>query len=197
MKTLKTILALLLLALLTISCSGDDDNKAPVTYVAENPLDSYLATSGFNQKAVDVKNEGFYEFGFSFKPTVTGKITSLFAKMPDTNTALRFTLWDAATKTVIHSEKMFVSVANMSFEKTILPIQLTKDKEYFLSVYSDDWISRKKTDGSSTTYPIVAGNIIITGYAYSLSSETDPVYPSTKRDDYYAGDFSFLFKQTE
>jgi len=197
MKTLKTILALLLLAALTISCSGDDDNKAPVTYVAENPLDSYLATSGFNQKAVDVKNEGFYEFGFSFKPTVTGKITSLFAKMPDTNTALRFTLWDASTKTVIHSEKMFVSVANMSFEKTILPIQLTKDKEYFLSVYSDDWISRKKTDGSATTYPIVAGNIIITGYAYSLSSETEPVYPSTKRDDYYAGDFSFLFKQTE
>lgn len=199
MKTLKTILALLLLALLTISCSGDDDNnnKVPVTYVAENPLDSYLTTSGFNQKAVDVKNEGFYEFGFSFKPTVTGKITSVFAKMPDTNTALRITLWDASTKTVIHSEKMFVSVANMAFEKTIVPIQVTKDKEYFLSVYSDDWISRTKTDGSSTTYPIVAGNIIITGYAYSLSSATEPVYPSTKRYDYYAGDFSFLFKQTE
>lgn len=118
MKTLKTILALLLLALLTISCSSDDnDNKAPVTYVAENPLDSYLATSGFNQKAVDVKNDGFYEFGFSFKPTVTGKITSVFAKMPDTNTALRITIWDASTKTIIHSEKMFVSVANMAFKK--------------------------------------------------------------------------------
>jgi hypothetical protein len=198
MKTLKTILTLLSLALLAISCSGDDDyNKGPVTYVAENPLDSYLATSGFNQKAANTINGESFEFGFSFKPTVTGKITSVFAKMPDTNTALRITLWDASTKTVIHSEKMFVSVANMAFEKTILPIQLVKDKEYFFSVNSDDWFTRTKTDGSSTTYPIVAGNIIITGYAYSASSATETIFPATARNNYYSGDVSFLFKQTE
>jgi hypothetical protein len=196
MKTLKTLFTILSVALLTISCSSDDD-KDPVTYTAENPLDLYMAASGFSQKAVDQKNAGIYEYGFSFKPNVTGKITSFFAKIPDVNTALRITLWDVATKTVIKSETMNVSVANMSFEKTLLPIMLTKDKEYFLSVNSDDWINRTKTDGSATTYPIVAGNITITGYAYISSTATETIFPTNARNTYYAGDISFKFQQTE
>lgn len=198
MKTLKTIFAILSVALLTFSCSSDDDNKPePIAYPDENPLDLYMAGSGFSQKAVDVKNSGIYEYGFSFKPTVTGKISSFFAKIPDVNTALRITLWDAATKTVIKSETMNISVANMAFEKTILPIQLVKDKEYFFSVNSDDWINRTKTDGSAATYPIVAGNITITGYAYISSTATETIFPTNARNTYYAGDISFKFQQTQ
>lgn len=198
MKTLKTIFTLLAFAVFTISCSSNDDDKTdPVTYDSENPLEAYMSTSGFYQKAVDQKNAGIYEYGFSFKPTVTGKISSFFAKIPDVNTALRITLWDVATKTVIKSETMNVSVANMAFEKTILPIQLTKNKEYFLSVNSDDWISRTKTDGSATTYPIVAGHITITGYAFASSTAVETIFPTTARDTYYAGDVSFKFQQTE
>ncbi|OXA78019.1 hypothetical protein SAMN05444397_110176 [Flavobacterium aquidurense] len=197
MKTLKTIFTILSVGLLTLSCSSDDDKPDPVTYTAENPLDLYMATSGFSQKAVDQKNAGIYEYGFSFKPTVTGKITSFFAKIPDVNTALRITLWDVATKTVIKSETMNVSVANMAFEKTLLPIVLTKDKEYFLSVNSDDWINRTKTDGSATTYPIVAGTITITGYAYVSSTASETIFPTNARYTYYAGDISFKFQQTE
>ncbi len=197
MKTLKTLFAILPIALLTFSCSNDDDKPAAVTYNAENPLDLYMAASGFSQKAVDQKNAGIYEYGFSFKPTVTGKITSFFAKIPDVNTALRITLWDVATKTVIKSETMNVSVANMAFEKTLLPIPLTKDKEYFLSVNSDDWINRTKTDGSAATYPIVAGNITIKGYAYISSTASETIFPTNARDTYYAGDISFKFQQTE
>lgn len=196
MKILKTIFALLTFAVLTTSCSGDD-KPDPVAYNAENPLELYMAASGFNQKAVDVKNSGIYEYGFSFKPTVTGKITSFFAKIPDVNTALRITLWDAATKTVIKSETINVSVANMTFEKTIPSIQLVKDKEYFFSVNSDDWINRTKTDGSATTYPIVAGNITITGYAYISSTATETLFPTNARNTYFAGDTSFKFQQTE
>ncbi|MFH6992092.1 hypothetical protein [Flavobacterium sp. FlaQc-48] len=196
MKTLKTIFTILSVALLTISCSSDDD-KDSVTYDYENPLDLYMAASGFSQKAVDVKNSGIYEYGFSFKPTVTGKISSFFAKIPDVNTALRITLWDVATKTVIKSETMNISVANMAFEKTILPIQLVKDKEYFFSVNSDDWINRTKTDGSAATYPIVAGNITITGYAYISSTATETIFPTNARNTYYAGDISFKFQRTE
>jgi hypothetical protein len=197
MKTLKTIFTLLTFAILTVSCSGNDDKPDPIVYNAENPLDLYMAASGFSQKAVDVKNSANYEYGFSFKPTVTGKITSFFAKIPDANINLRITLWDAATKTVIKSETMNVSVANMAFEKTILPIQLVKDKEYFFSVNSDDWIKRTKTDGSVATYPIVAGNITITGYAYSSSTATETIFPINAATNYYAGDTSFKFQQTE
>jgi hypothetical protein len=196
MKALKTILTLLLITVSTVSCSSDDDKDA-VKYNEENPLDAYMAGSGFSQKAVDVKNSGIYEYGFSFKPTVTGKINSLIVKIPDVNPTLRVTLWDAATKTVIKSETINVATANVTVEKAISPIALTKDKEYFFTVNSDDWINRTKTDGSAATYPIVAGNITITGYANISSTAAETIFPTNARNTYYAGDVTFKFQQTE
>jgi len=195
MKTLKTIFSLLTIAIFTISCSGDDDNG--VSYSEENPLDLYLSASGFSQKAVDQKNVGIYEYGFSFKPKVTGKINALIVKIPDVNPALRLTIWDAATKTVIKSEILNVTTANVTVEKAISPIALEKDKEYFFTINSDDWINRTKTDGSAATYPIVAGNITITGYAYSSSTAEETIFPTNVRNTYYAGDMTFKFQQTE
>ena len=197
MKTLKTIIALFTISIFTISCSSDDDKTEEVKYAEENPLDAYMAGSGFSQKAVDVKNSGIYEYGFSFKPTVTGKINALIVKIPDVNTALRITLWDAATKTVIKSETVNVATANVTVEKAITPIALTKGKEYFFTVNSDDWINRTKTDGSAATYPIVAGNITITGYAYISSTAAETLFPTNARNTYYAGDMTFKFQQTE
>jgi len=156
-----------------------------------------MAGSGFSQKAVDVKNSGIYEYGFSFKPTVTGKINALVVKIPDVNAALRITLWDAATKTVIKSETINVPTANVTVEKAITPIALTKDKEYFFTVNSDDWINRTKTDGSAATYPITAGNIVITGYAYISSTASETIFPTNARNTYYAGDMTFKFQQTQ
>ncbi|MBF4515002.1 DUF4082 domain-containing protein [Flavobacterium sp. ANB] len=196
MKTLKTLFAVLSVALITFSCSSDNDSDA-VKYSEENPLDAYLAGSGFNQKALDQKNAGIYEYGFSFKPTVTGKINAIIVKIPDVNAALRVTLWDAATKTVIKSETLNVATANVTVEKAITSIALTKGKEYFFTVNSDDWINRTKTDGSAATYPIVAGNITITGYAYISSLATETLFPTNARNTYYAGDLTFKFQQTE
>lgn len=195
MKTLKTIFSLLTIAIFTISCSGDDDNG--VKFNEENPLDLYLAGTGFNQKAVEVKNSGIYEYGFSFKPTVTGKINALIVKLPDVNPSVRITIWDAATKTVIKSEVLNVTTANITVEKAITPIALQKDKEYFFTINSDDWINRTKTDGSAATYPIVAGNITITGYAYISSTAAETIFPTNARNTYYAGDMTFKFQQTE
>ncbi|MEO6176529.1 MAG: hypothetical protein ABIP27_15375 [Flavobacterium circumlabens] len=198
MKTLKTILSIFCLAVFAVSCSSDNDNgPEPIKYAEENPLDAYMAGSGFSQKAVDVKNSGIYEYGFSFKPTVTGKINALVVKIPDVNPTLRITVWDAATKTVIKSETINVATANVTVEKAITPIVLTKDKEYFFTVNSDDWINRTKTDGSAATYPIVAGNITITGYAYISSTAAETIFPTNARNTYYAGDMSFKFQRTE
>jgi hypothetical protein len=197
MKTLKTIFTVLIISIFTISCSSDDDKPEAVKYAEENPLDAYMAGSGFSQKAVDVKNSGIYEYGFSFKPKVNGKINSIIVKIPDVNTALRITLWDAAAKTVIKSETISVPTANVTVEKAIAAIQLTKDKEYFFTVNSDDWINRTKTDGSAATYPITAGNITITGYAYISSTASETLFPTNARNTYYAGDMTFKFQQTE
>lgn len=195
MKTLQTFFSLLTIAIFSISCSSDDDKG--VSYSEENPLDLYLSATGFSQKAVEVKNSGTYEYGFSFKPTVTGKINALIVKLPDVNPSVRITIWDAAAKTVIKSEVLNVTTANVTIEKAISPIALQKNKEYFFTINSDDWINRTKTDGSAATYPIVAGNITITGYAYITSTAAETLFPTNARNTYYAGDMTFKFQQTE
>jgi hypothetical protein len=100
-------------------------------------------------------------------------------------------------QTVIKSEVLNVTTANVTVEKAIIPIALQKDKEYFFTINSDDWINRTKTDGSAATYPIVAGNITITGYAYISSTAVETVFPTNARNIYYAGDMTFKFQQTE
>jgi hypothetical protein len=208
MKTFRTILTLLTFALLTISCSSSGDDEAepvtkvePVTYKEENPLDAYLAGSGFNQYAVDQINSAFtFELGFSFKPAVAGKINSIVVKIPDVNTALRVTLWDVTAKTVMKSELVSVPTANVTVEKAITPIMLIKDKEYLITVKSNDCVRRARIDGSATVYPIVAGNIIITGFSiFDVSSPSLPefTYPTDNLYNSYRGDVTFKFQQTE
>ncbi|MEN2399846.1 DUF4082 domain-containing protein [Flavobacterium sp. MC2016-06] len=196
MKTLKIFLTLFAAAIFSISCSSDNDSDS-IKYSEENPLDAYLAATGFSQKASDIKNSSFYEYGFSFKPTVTGKINALIVKIPDVSTSLKVTLWDAAAKTIIKSEIVVVPTANVTVEKTITSIALTKDKEYYLTVNSNDWINRTKTDGTNATYPVTAGNITITGYGFVVTTEGNPIFPTTFPKTYYAGDVSFKFQQTE
>jgi hypothetical protein len=203
MKTLKIFLALLTFALLTISCNSDDDDKTePVTYKAEaviydeeNPLNAYMAISGFDQLEQNANNLGASEFGFRFKPTVTGKIKSLIVKIPVVNNALRVTLWDAATKESIKSEIINVQTPNVAVEQSIAPIVLIKDKEYLISINSDDWIIRRKEDKSAVIYPIVAGKITITGFAKGTSLGN--VFPTSMINNYYNGDVTFKFQQTE
>jgi hypothetical protein len=222
MKTLKSILAFLVFALLTISCDSVDGiaepvkydelatyekpvaneesvtNAEPVTYNEENPLDAYMAISGFSQEAIEYNSEGTWEFGFGFVPTVNGTINSLIVEFPYAKTAVRVTLWDVATKTAKTSEVVSVPKANVTVEKSIAPIALIKDKEYFISVNSHDYWFRSKTDHSATVYPIVTGNITITGVAtvrHSVEAET--IFPTNAVNVGYYGNISFKFQQTE
>lgn len=198
MKTFKTFFAVLTLVILEISCSSDDQAK-PITYEEENPLDVYMSLSGFNQKTRIVKDASvFSEAGFKFKPAVTGKINSFIVKIPDTNSGLRVTLWDAETKTILRSETINVQTENVSVEKTIVPIALIKDHEYIISLLSGDWFSREKAEGlAATNYPIVAGNITITGFGHISTKGTEYLFPATFRDTFYFGDATFKFQQTE
>ncbi|MEO8237908.1 MAG: hypothetical protein ABI793_05165 [Flavobacterium sp.] len=198
MKSLKTIIAIFSLAVFAVSCnSNDDDSPEPITYPEENPLNAYLTGSGFEQKTEEVKDAFFSEFGFSFKPTVNGKINALAVKMPDVNTTLKVTIWDVATKTAIRTEIVSIPTANVTVEKLITPIALIKGKEYYITRNSNDWYKRYRTDGSATTYPIVAGNITITGYAYIANNTGAPLFPTNLLNTDYAGDTSFKFQQTE
>jgi hypothetical protein len=190
-----TIKALVLAFFISVlfSCGSDDDKKTP-EFSKENPLQSYLTTAGFSEVSNEV-NAGAYEFGITFIPKVKGQISEVVVKLPDAQTDLRVTIWDAETGTPLRTETIASAAADTQTSKTITPLALTKDHEYMITFNSDDWYNRTKPDESDTTYPITAGNISVTGYAYA--DGTDQVFPTEFQTDYYAGDLSFVFLRTE
>ncbi len=175
-----------------LSCSKDDDGP---NYQEENFLEGYLSSTDFNQKVTDYINSGSYEFGLEFTPLVNGVITSIRVELPDTNPSLKVTIWDKETGTVLKTEIVNVASANTVYNFDIVDLALTKDKEYTITMNSNDWYKREKTDGINATYPITVGNIQINNYKWG--SGNLQVYPGNTSSNYFAGDISFNFKQTE
>lgn len=193
----KTIFKTLLIGLMTLSifsCSKDD-SPSSTSFQEENFFDGYLSTTGFNQEFVEFVNSGNFEFGLEFAPLVNGSITSLRLKLPDANPSLRVTIWDKVAGTIIKTEIVNVATANTVYNFDIIDIPLVKDKEYAITMNSNDWYNRKKTDGTDATYPLTVGNIKIVNYIWSGGITQN--YPGSESGSYVAGDLSFNFIQKQ
>lgn len=186
---------LLLCTLIIVSCGSDDDEPTAIIYDLENVQDEYLTQSGFDQEHNSYVDSGDYEFGLEFTPTVTGKITAINVELPDTNAALRVTIWNATTKVAIRTETVNIATADTNFSFDITDLALVKDAKYAISMNSNDWNERTKTDGTDAVYPMSIGNIDIEAYAYF--SGTTQTYMDNYYNNYYAGDLFFTFQQTE
>ena len=167
---------------------------APVLAPLQNPLAGYLAASAFDQKTVNFINEPTnYEFGYSFIPLVNGKMTAIVVKIPDARLGMRITVWDKAAGTVIRTETIDVATAGVEVTKQITALDLIKDKEYILSMNSNDWYERSRTNEAAVTYPFTVGDIKVTSYSYR--DGTAQAIPNTPVLNYYAGDCSFKFQK--
>jgi hypothetical protein len=195
MKTTKLITAigcLLIPMTLIFSCKKENKSQA-VTYKEENPLNSFLLTTGLNQSASAFINPATFEMGFAFKPKVKGKIKAITVKLPYSNSSLKVTIWDKATGSVLKS--VYVNVPNADQETTsaIDEIVLNQNAEYVISINSSKFYNHRRTDMSNINYPVDAGNITITG---SYTSNSNPVtIPNNPRGYEFTGDYSFVFQQ--
>lgn len=188
-----SLLATTILSVSVISACKKKNNEPPVTE-PQNPLAGYLAATGFNQKKDNFINApSSYEFGLSFKPLVNGKLTEIVVKIPDINPSLRVTIWDKATATILRTELIAVTSSDTEIIKLISPLDLVKDKDYFISFNSSDYYNRSKTDNSASTYPVTVGDIVITSYAFRTG--TAQIMPTNVQTTYYAGDLSFKFQK--
>ena len=187
---------LLSLSLSVINCSKDDaPAPAPPAVLAplQDPLPGYLAASGFNQKITPSINGTDYEDGYSFIPLVNGKMTAIVVKIPDARLGMRVTVWDKVAGTAIRTETFDVPTANVEATKSITALDLVKDKEYFITMNTNDWYKRSKTNDASVTYPFTVGDIKITSYSYK--NGTAQVIPDTSASAFYSGDCSFKFQK--
>jgi Domain of unknown function (DUF4082) len=202
MKTLNTKLALLAITFFTIatniSCSKNDDpivTPLPVVLAPlQDPLQGYLVASGFNEETITILNNLDRELGYSFIPLVNGKITAVVVKIPDTRSALKVTIWDKTTATVLRTETIDITSSGVETIKIISPLDLIKDKEYFVSMNSNDYYYHKKANGSDVTYPFIVGDIKVTSYAErpGVVQQLIPNFPGLSG---YIGDCSFKFQK--
>jgi hypothetical protein len=196
MRNVKNVVIIALLIFGAVSCKKDKAEPAPTVYPEESFLDGYLNSTGFSQALTNVVNFNNYELGLEFKPTVKGKITSLLVKLPDVRTDLRVTIWDKATQMPIRIETVNVAVANTQYDFDIADLELVKDKEYAITMNSNDYYLREKTNGTAATYPVVSGNITIISHKFVVgTAQTYPTSPAQL--DYYGGDCTFKFKQID
>ena len=201
----KNVFAVLFVATLisVASCSKSDPAPAqvqpvvitPVTYGEENYFSSYLTTTGFDQTTQIIIDNVNYELGSEFTPTAKGKITKIFVKLPAINTTLRVTVWDKAAGTKLLTETIVVNSAGTVILQDIADIDLVKDKVYAITMNTNDWYNRKRTDGAAATYPVTVGNIKINGYKYI--SGTAQAYPTVVNNTVNSGDLYFSFLRTE
>ena len=177
------------------SCSKDDEpTPTPVSYQEENFLSGYLSTAGFTTKT-DVINGTSSEFGIEFTPLVKGKINAIIVNIPNVNSALKVTIWDATTKTVLLTELVNVTSSNSNVTKSIEAFNLEKNKKYAITMNSNDFHSISKPDNSNISYPITSKNIRVESYFWvDGTTQTYPIYFPL---NYYGGDLSFNFQQME
>ena len=192
MKNLFKIITILLLLTTIFSCSKDESK--PTIYPEENPMQGILTKTGFNQVSPHLDYPST-EFGFSFKPSVKGKINAFVVKIPSSNSNIRATLWDVATKTVIRTEVIEVTNANSSTTKTIIPIELTINKEYLLSINTNQYYDYFEINDAVANYPLAINNIVITNCSFLETS--NQTFPTISLDTEIFGDISFNFQRTE
>lgn len=190
MKTFKLLTIILAYTLIT-ACSSDSE---PTIYEEENPYALFLDNSGLNNVQNQLNSWQNYEAGLSFKPTVKGTINKIFVKLPDAQTNLRITIWDAANETILRTETIETVPAETETSKTITPLALQKNKEYTITFNTNDWYQRDNTN-SAIPYPLTAGNIVITGFLSGIGASQ--TYPSDSHSSAVAGDLSFAFQRTQ
>ena len=200
MKTLKLMTKTMKIAVLTIvviftiaSCRKDDETTVK-TYQEENPMPSFLQTSGFNfSKATVSIPGGEAELGFSFIPKVNGKINALVNKTHVPNSNLKVTIWDKLTGLSIATNYVNVVNAGLEVVTNISPINLQKNKEYIISVKTQYYYNYEKQNSALQTYPVESGNVSITG---SFDGNPNQM-PSFSISNSFTGDYSFKFQQID
>lgn len=198
MKTSKTTIFFLVLIIITFSCSKKDDEvtTTPKVYPEENFWQGFIINAGFTSPTPN--NSALKEFGYKFIPRVKGKINSVVVKLPVSG-SVGVRIWDLTTGARIGEEIFTVPTANIDFTKTITPLSINKDKEYVITVYSENYYKYQRT---STVYPINFGNITISNFDFANGTATSlsdfvGSFGSVFIGNEINGNVSFNFQQTE
>lgn len=190
------IFAIAAFAIVAMSCDRETIFPTIAYYPQEDPLPGFLNATQFNQDETPYLDKPAEEIGFAFRVAEFGHISSVLVKIPDTvaTGTIRVTIWDKASATPIHTAVVPVPNANVIVAYPIGQIPLQKDTDYAITMQTTDWFNRRRFDISAMPFPVVSGNIIITGSGFG-PGDGQQMPTNLTRPNYYDGDVSFIFQR--
>lgn len=200
---------MLLFLTIAVSCTNDDtvlkvnsepvsiENPSLIPFEEENPLTEFLMKSEFSKSTVPcIKTKSYVEIGFIFKPAAKGTVNSITVKLPSTYKNLKITFWNFDKRTAIRTETCDVDLPNSEIKLKITPLELLKNVQYAITVYTDSYYMRHSEEWKQPRYPINVGNIKIVQPIMSKDN-TLSFQTTTSLGNFYNGDCSFNFLRTE
>jgi hypothetical protein len=183
----KLLIPFLLLGLLINACKKDEAVTA-----SETPLTSFFADSTVKFLAKTV-NSSYFEYGQRFQVSKVGKITRLGVRTP-TPGSYRISIWEVATKTLISQKTVESTSGNLQSWGDITPQPLEANKQYYITYLANNWNYAAPKTGSTFSYPIVKGSVVILAYGFASSTlGAAPKYPTSEPTSYIAGFVDFTF----
>lgn len=170
--------------------------KSKTVVKSTEMFSTFLADSTMNVTVAADNSIIIYEYGLRFTVTKTGKMVKVGSKLPKAGT-YRVSIWDVATKTVIAQQYVKQLTDNLQSWADIPALALTANKEYFISIISNNWNDASPKSSSTISYPITKGNLKILAFAYVSQPmvTSAPKYPDMEDNTHSISgfvDFGFV-----
>lgn len=163
---------------------------------SETPFSSILADSTYKIVVTTKNNSTFYEYGLKFTSSKAGKINKLGCWLPNSG-QYRMCLWDFENKNILAQTTVNQSSTNKFSWAEIPSINIEPNKQYFVSIISNNWHDATNKLAYQIPYPLEKNNIKILTFAYigQANSSASPKLPNMEDNRTSISgfvDFSFI-----
>ncbi|RYU96383.1 hypothetical protein [Emticicia agri] len=128
---------------------------------------NFLADNTMNISVTNNPAQNIFEYGLRFVVTRKGRMVKVGSRLPKAG-IYRISVWDVATRTIIVQQYVYQIINNVQAWADIPALALTANKEYFISIISDNWNEAYPKAGSIITYPITKGSLKVLAFGTTI-----------------------------
>ncbi|MBL7827231.1 MAG: DUF4082 domain-containing protein [Saprospiraceae bacterium] len=188
MKTSFLLYPLLLcLSCMLLFCAKDKNE------VEESPFFEFFNDASIQIDTVEQASDS-WEYGFTFTPQKSGKVTKFGIKIP-ANGDYSVTFWDLSDGTArpVRTHSVSSSALHEEADLSIPEIFLEKDKKYGITVRSNSFYRITKPGNGAFTFPRTVGNIRIDSFNEGINNSSTPEFPTSTNDTRVAPCVNVIF----
>ncbi len=175
-SSIRSIAGLICLSCLFVFCKKDADS------IPESPFFDFFNESSITIDTVEQSADS-WEYGFTFTPLRSGKVTQLGIKLPAEGN-FTATLWDLSGPTPVSLRSKSINSASLhaNTNSDIPEITLEKGVKYGLTVLSNAFYRITKANNASFPFPRTIGNISIESFNETINNTNIATFPANTND---------------